>query len=44
MKKHHRSLKIDKNKYNIYIHYKNNSKLKYFDNHKISKCIDTKSL
>ena len=32
---------IDKNKYNIYIHYKNNKPLKYFDKYKIKENIDT---
>lgn len=33
---------IDKNKYNIYIHYKYQKKLKYFEEYKLDKCIDTK--
>ena len=33
---------IDKNKYNIYIHYKSNKPLKYFENYKINNCIETK--
>ena len=33
---------IDTNKYNIYIHYKNNTPLKYFEQHKLNNCIDTK--
>jgi len=32
---------IDKNKYNIYIHYKNNKPLKFFDNYKVDNCIET---
>jgi hypothetical protein len=32
---------IDKNKYNIYIHYKNNKPLKYFDKYKIKENIET---
>ena len=32
---------IDKNKYNIYIHYKNNKPLKYFDKYKIKEHIET---
>ena len=33
---------IDINKYNIYIHYKNNIQLKYFNNYKLKNCIETK--
>jgi hypothetical protein len=33
---------IDKNKYNIYIHYKYNKPLKYFNNYKLKNCINTK--
>jgi hypothetical protein len=33
---------IDKNKYNIYIHYKENKLLKYFESHKIKDIISTK--
>ena len=33
---------IDKNKYNIYIHYKANKTLKYFEQYKLNNCIDTK--
>jgi hypothetical protein len=33
---------IDKNKYGIYIHYKFNKPLKYFENFKLDNCIDTK--
>lgn len=32
---------IDHNKYNIYIHYKNNVPLKYFEKYKINNCIET---
>jgi len=32
---------VDKNKYNIYIHYKYNTPLKYFEQYKIKNCIDT---
>tara|TARA_Y100000593_G_scaffold26559_1_gene52966 strand:- start:2807 stop:3727 length:921 start_codon:yes stop_codon:yes gene_type:complete len=32
---------IDKNKYNIYIHYKENKPLKYFEKYKINNCIET---
>jgi hypothetical protein len=32
---------IDKNKYNIYIHYKNNKPLKYFDKYKIKENVNT---
>ena len=32
---------IDKTKYNIYIHYKYNKPLKYFENYKLNNCIDT---
>lgn len=33
---------IDKDKYSIYIHYKTNIPLKYFEQHKIQNCIETK--
>jgi hypothetical protein len=33
---------IDLNKYNIYIHYKTNVPLKYFEKYKLNNCIDTK--
>jgi hypothetical protein len=33
---------VDINKYNIYIHYKNNKKLKYFEKYKLTNCIETK--
>jgi len=33
---------VDKNKYNIYIHYKNYKKSDYFDKYKLSKIIETK--
>jgi hypothetical protein len=33
---------VDKNKYEIYIHYKNNKPLKYFEKHKLNNCIETK--
>jgi hypothetical protein len=33
---------IDPNKYSIYIHYKNNVPLKYFEKYKLDKCIPTK--
>ena len=32
----------DVNKYNIYIHYKDNKPLKYFDRYKLDNCIETK--
>lgn len=32
---------VDPNKYNIYIHYKENKPLKYFEKYKLNKCIDT---
>lgn len=32
---------VDKNKYTIYIHYKNNIKLKYFEEYKIKNTVDT---
>lgn len=32
---------VDKNKYNIYIHYKTNKPLKYFENYKLKNCIET---
>jgi hypothetical protein len=34
--------KVDKSKYKIYIHYKNNVKLKYFEKYKLKNCIKTK--
>lgn len=33
---------VDKNKYSIYIHYKFNKPLKYFEQHKLKNCIETK--
>lgn len=33
---------VDKKKYKIYIHYKNDIKLKYFEKYKLENCIDTK--
>jgi len=33
---------VDKNKYNIYIHYKYNKQLKYFNDYKITNCTPTK--
>lgn len=33
---------IDMNKYNIYIHYKNNKPLKYFEKYKLNNCFPTK--
>jgi len=33
---------VDKKKYNIYIHYKNDMKLKYFEKYKLDNCIETK--
>jgi hypothetical protein len=33
---------VDKNKYNIYIHYKINKPLKYFEQYKLNNCIETK--
>jgi hypothetical protein len=32
---------VDKNKYNIYIHYKFNKSLKFFENYKLKNCIKT---
>ena len=32
---------VDKSKYNIYIHYKDNKPLKYFENYKLNNCIET---
>lgn len=32
---------VDKNKYNIYIHYKDNTPLKYFEKYKLNNCVDT---
>jgi hypothetical protein len=32
---------VDPSKYNIYIHYKENKPLKYFDKYKLSNCIET---
>jgi hypothetical protein len=33
---------VDKNKYSIYIHYKYNTPIKYFEQYKLSNCIETK--
>ena len=33
---------VDSNKYNIYIHYKNDKPLKYFEQYKLKECIETK--
>lgn len=33
---------VDPRKYDIYVHYKTNTKLKYFDQHKLSNCVKTK--
>jgi hypothetical protein len=33
---------VDKNKYNIYIHYKSSKPLKYFEKYKLDNCIETK--
>jgi Core-2/I-Branching enzyme len=33
---------VDKNKYNIYIHYKTNAPLQYFDRYKLTNCIETR--
>ncbi len=33
---------VDINKYNIYIHYKTNKKLNYFEKYKLKNCIETK--
>lgn len=33
---------VDQQKYNIYIHYKENRKLQYFDKYKIKDCVETK--
>tara|TARA_Y100000591_G_scaffold45638_1_gene34160 strand:+ start:4165 stop:4977 length:813 start_codon:yes stop_codon:yes gene_type:complete len=33
---------VDKKKYKIYIHYKNDIKLKFFEKYKLKNCIDTK--
>lgn len=33
---------VDHNKYNVYIHYKNNIPLKYFEKYKLNNCINTK--
>jgi hypothetical protein len=33
---------VDTNKYSIYIHYKTNKRLKYFEKYKLSTCIETK--
>jgi len=35
-------LNLDKNKYTIYIHFKNNVSLKYFEQYKLKNCIETK--
>lgn len=32
---------VDSNKYNIYIHYKNNTQLKYFERYKLNQCAET---
>jgi hypothetical protein len=32
---------VDKNKYSIYIHYKFNKELKYFEKYKLNNCIET---
>jgi hypothetical protein len=32
---------VDTNKYNIYIHYKSNKQLKYFEKYKLNNCIET---
>jgi hypothetical protein len=34
-------LNVDKNKYTIYIHFKNNVPLKYFEQYKLKNCIET---
>jgi hypothetical protein len=34
-------INVDKNKYKIYIHYKNDKKLKYFEKYKLDNCIKT---
>ena len=33
---------VDTNKYNIYIHYKNNKPLQYFEKYKLTSCVPTK--
>lgn len=33
---------VDENKYNIYIHYKTNKQLKYFEKFKLNNCIETR--
>ena len=33
--------KVDKSRYSIYIHYKNNKKLKFFEDNKLKNCIET---
>jgi hypothetical protein len=33
---------VDTNKYNIYVHYKTNKPLKYFEKYKLNNCIETK--
>jgi Core-2/I-Branching enzyme len=33
---------VDEDKYNIYIHYKSNKELKYFEKYKLENCIETK--
>ena len=33
---------VDQNKYTIYIHYKSNKQLKYFEKYKLTNCIETK--
>lgn len=35
-------LNVDTNKYTIYIHYKDNKPLKYFEKYKLNNCIETK--
>jgi hypothetical protein len=34
--------KIDQNKYDIYVHYKIQTPLKYFEKYKLTNCIETK--
>jgi hypothetical protein len=34
--------KIDQNKYNIYVHYKIQTPLKYFEKYKLTNCIESK--
>lgn len=33
---------VDNNKYNIYIHYKTDKPLQYFEKYKLKECIETK--